>query len=202
MFSLAAVRCGHKSQWLIFAALPVWYFTFIHCWKNIVMWSQHVFFPRKILVLTVYLFSANKGLKQDKSKPNSWPILTVFTFSIFLLRQAWRFFFPHGLDLTHRFYYTIYSKKFFTFPQQWRKQAVVRLMREQNWNTDTRKSSLSIPLLTRNFTVACRQLEKEETHTGVAKISSSFLVQTVYFSTVLFHKKRRLITFLLRYNTG
>lgn len=113
------------------------------------------------------------------------------------------FFFPHGLDLTHCFYHRLYSKKFFMFPQKckkkllWRKQAIVRLMREQNWNTYTRKSSLSIPLLTRNFTVAFRQLEKE----GLAKISS-FQDQSVYFLTILFHKKWRIITFLLRYNTG
>lgn len=150
------------------------------------MQDQNLFLPSKLLVLTVSFFTANKALKQDKSKPKQLVFLHCFYFNVFLLRRDTIYFFPQGLDLTHCFYHTIYSKKLFTscfrkyyFPQQRSPLKTSHIQINGRAKLECgdigKKSSLSILLLTWKFTTAFRQFEMEEIHKGGAKTTSSFL---------------------------
>lgn len=177
------------------------------------MQGQNLFLPRNLL-LTVSFFTANKTLKQDKSKTKQLAFLHCFYFNVFLLmRDTWFIFFPQGLYLTHCFYHTIYSKKLFTscfrkysFPQQWNPLKTSHIQingRAKLECGDTgKKSSLSILLLMWKFTMAFRQFEMEQTHKGAAETISHFRLENLYFDIVLFHKSWRMSTFLSRYSTG
>lgn len=49
------------------------------------MQGQNLFLPRNLLVLTVSFFTANKTVKQDKSKTKQLAFLHCFYFNVFLL---------------------------------------------------------------------------------------------------------------------
>lgn len=138
-------------------------FTYLHSWKNTIMSGQHLFLPRKVSSPDSFI-TANKALKQDKSKPNSWPISAVtIPFNIY------------------KFFFTPCFRKY-SFLQQWSP-----LKTSYSWinkkaklgcsiTGKNQKSSLSVLLLTQRFTMAFRQFDMVETHKGRAKIVLHFLV--------------------------